>query len=53
MLFSTNTYVERRAQLRKLVGDGIIVLMGNNECPYNYPANTYKYRQDSSFLYFT
>ena len=53
MLFSTNTYVERRAQLRKLVGDGIIVLMGNNECPYNYPANTYKSRQDSSFLYFT
>ncbi len=53
MLFSTNTYVGRRTQLRQLVGSGLIVLMGNNESPYNYPANTYKYRQDSSFLYFT
>ena len=26
--------------------------MGNNESPMNYPSNTYKFRQDSSFLYF-
>ena len=52
MLFSKNTYVERRARLRQLVGHGLIVLMGNNESPMNYPPNTYKFRQDSSFLYF-
>ena len=52
MLFSKNTYVERRARLRQLVGHGLIVLMGNNESPLNYPSNTYKFRQDSSFLYF-
>ena len=26
--------------------------MGNVEAPTNYPDNTYKFRQDSSFLYF-
>ena len=52
MLFSKNTYVERRARLRQLVDHGLIVLMGNNESPMNYPANAYKFRQDSSFLYF-
>ena len=52
MLFSKNTYTERRAWLRQLVGHGLIVLMGNNESPMNYPSNTYKFRQDSSFLYF-
>ena len=52
MLFSKNTYVERRARLRQLVGHGLIFLMGNNESPMNYPSNTYKFRQDSSFLYF-
>lgn len=36
----------------KEVGDGIILLLGNSEAPCNYPGNTYKFRQDSSFLYF-
>ena len=53
MLFSQQTYVERRKQLRELVGDGIIILFGNNDSPMNYPSNAYKFRQDSSFLYFT
>lgn len=35
-----------------MVGDGVILLMGNNDSPVNYPANAYKFRQDSSFLYF-
>ena len=52
MLFSKETYVERRRQLRQLVGKGLIVLFGNNESPVNYPANTYKFHQDNSFLYF-
>lgn len=53
MLFSQQTYVSRRRELRALVGEGLIVLFGNNDAPMNYPANTYKFRQDSSFLYFT
>lgn len=52
MLFSKETYVERRARLRQMVQQGLIVLFGNNDSPMNYPSNTYKFRQDSSFLYF-
>lgn len=52
MLFSKSTYVERRNELKKLVGNGLIVLFGNNDSPANYPSNTYKFRQDSSFLYY-
>ena len=52
-MFDKNTYIRRRAELKKLVGKGIIVLFGNNETPYNYPANAYApMRQDSAFLYF-
>lgn len=32
--------------------DGIVIILGNNESSMNYPDNTYKYRQDSNFLYF-
>ena len=52
MLFSKETYVGRREALRRMVGSGLIVLFGNNDSPMNYPANVYKFRQDSSFLYF-
>ena len=52
-MFSKETYIRRRAELKKLVGEGIIVLFGNNESPANYPANGYApFRQDSSFLYY-
>ncbi len=51
-MFEANIYKERRAVLKELVWDGLILMLGNEEAPYNYPANTYKFRQDSSFLYF-
>lgn len=52
-MFSKETYVSRRAQLRKLVKSGIVIIFGNNESPANFPANGYyPFRQDSSFLYF-
>ena len=52
-MFSKETYIRRRAELKKLVGQGVIILFGNNEAPANYPANSYApMRQDSSFLYF-
>lgn len=52
-MFSKETYVQRRHKLAELVGDGMIVLFGNNESPCNYPNNAYApFRQDSSFLYY-
>ena len=52
-MFSKETYVGRRAELKKLVKSGIILLFGNNESPANFPANGfYPFRQDSSFLYY-
>ena len=52
-MFSKDTYIRRRSELKKLVGSGTIILFGNNEAPYNYPANCYApMRQDSSFLYY-
>jgi Xaa-Pro aminopeptidase len=52
-MFSKETYIQRRAELKKLVGKGVIILFGNNEAPANYPANSYApMRQDSTFLYY-
>ena len=52
-MFSKETYVNRRAELKKLVKSGIIILFGNNESPANFPANGYyPFRQDSTFLYY-
>ena len=52
-MFSKETYIRRRAELKELVGNGVIILFGNNESPANYPANAYApMRQDSSFLYY-
>lgn len=52
MLFSKQTYIDRREILRKRVGNGLIIIMGNNDSPMNYPANVYRFRQDSCFLYY-
>ena len=52
MLFSKETYVARRQALSRLVGSGLVLLFGNNDSPANYPSNAYKFRQDSTFLYF-
>ena len=52
MEISKNTYLRRRNQLKKDVGNGIILFLGNQEVGMNYTDNTYHFRQDSSFLYF-
>ena len=52
-MFSKETYINRRAEVKKLVKSGVIILFGNNESPNNYPANAYyPFRQDSTFLYY-
>ena len=53
MLFSKETYIGRRKQLKELVESGLVILFGNNEMPNNYPNNFYyPFRQDSTFLYY-
>ena len=52
-MFSKQTYIERRKVLREKVGSGVILLLGNSESPMNYADNTYHFRQDSTFLYYT
>ncbi len=51
-MFSTQTYIQRRAKLKGLVKNGLGLFLGNTELPMNYTDNTYHFRQDSSFLYF-
>lgn len=53
-MFSKEIYVGRRAELlRKMAGEkGIAVFLGNVDAPANYRGNDYKFRQDSTFLYF-
>ena len=51
-MFKSEVYVKRREQLRKIMKSGIALFIGNSESPFNYPANTYHFRQDSDFLYF-
>ncbi len=51
-MFKAATYIERRKLLSKSVGSGLMLFLANEESPMNYPANTFHFRQDSSFLYF-
>jgi len=51
-MFDPAIYRERRSRLKKDVGSGVILLLGNDEVGMNYAANTYHFRQDSTFLYF-
>jgi len=51
-MFQSEIYTERRNALRQLIPSGIILFPGNQEAAYNYPANTYTFRQDSNFSYF-
>ena len=52
-MFEKDTYIRRRAELKRLMGNGLLLFIGNNESPVNYPANGYApFRQDSSFLYY-
>lgn len=51
-MFETSVYKNRRARLKEKVKSGLVLILGNGEAPANYTDNTYKFRQDSSFLYF-
>ena len=51
-LFSSHIYQTRRDRLSASFSQGIALFLSNNESPANYPSNTYRFRQDSNFLYF-
>ena len=55
-MFQKEVYVRRRQTLLKKMRDagesGIILFIGNAEAPAQYKDNCYKWRQDSSWLYF-
>ncbi len=51
-MFTPDTYRARRARLKKDIGSGLLLFLGNDEVGITYMANTYPFRQDSTFLYF-
>jgi Xaa-Pro aminopeptidase len=56
-MFDAAAYRGRREALRAGLAargeaSGLVLFLGNRESPMNYEANAYRFRQDSSFLYF-
>lgn len=51
-MFDQETYRNRREELKKKVGSGLILLLGNDESSINFTDNHYPFRQDSSYLYY-
>jgi len=52
MKICKETYMRRRQQLKHDVQSGLLLFLGNDEVGMNYADNTYRFRQDSTFLYF-
>jgi Xaa-Pro aminopeptidase len=46
-------YRDRRNRIRQAVGAGVILWLGHVLQPRNYADNTYPFRQNSHFLYYT
>ncbi|MDR1006276.1 MAG: aminopeptidase P family protein [Bacteroidales bacterium] len=51
-MFKKGIYQKRRKQLAIDVAEGLILIVGNTDAAFNYPNNTYTFRQDSTFRYF-
>jgi len=51
-MFDAQIYVKRRQQLKDQFSSGVLLFLGNEESPMNYPGNPYLFRQDSTFLYY-
>ena len=51
-IFEKSVYENRRSVLKKKVGTGLLLFMGNEESSMNYKDNGYPFRQDSNFLYY-
>jgi Xaa-Pro aminopeptidase len=51
-MFDAKTYAKRRDLLRKKLGTGLALFLGNEDSPMNYADNCYAFRQDATFLYY-
>ncbi|HEY4651030.1 MAG TPA: Xaa-Pro aminopeptidase, partial [Pontibacter sp.] len=51
-MFEATTYIQRRQQLKQQLGEGLILLLGNEEASMNYKDNWYPFYQDSTFRYY-
>ncbi|MBQ1912633.1 MAG: aminopeptidase P N-terminal domain-containing protein [Bacteroidales bacterium] len=55
-MFPKEVYVQRRERLLQIMQEagqhGLILFVGNAEAPAQYKDNCYKWRQDSTWLYF-
>lgn len=51
-MFSADAYTQRRQKLTEKLESGVILLVGHGEAPRNAAANAYRFRQDSTFLYY-
>jgi Xaa-Pro aminopeptidase len=51
-MFESQIYGNRRNILKNNFESGLLIFLGNEEAPANYPGNTFSFRQDSTFLYY-
>lgn len=51
-MFPKEVYINRRKNLQSKFRSGILFFPGNVDVAFNYPANIYPFRQDSTFSYF-
>jgi Xaa-Pro aminopeptidase len=51
-MFDAQIYTNRRDILKNKFDSGLLLFLGNEEAPANYPGNTFPFRQDSTFLYY-
>ena len=51
-MFNKETYIKRRRVLHTKLSGGLVLMPGNSDSPANYPANQFRFRQDSTFLYY-
>lgn len=51
-MFSPNTYIQRRNTLRTMLSGGIALFVGSVDAPANALSNTFRFRQNSNFLYY-
>ncbi|WP_084071581.1 aminopeptidase P family protein [Desulfocicer vacuolatum] len=51
-MFDKNIYQDRRNILKKRVKNGLVLFLGHGESPVNFTDNCYRFRQDSTFLYY-
>ena len=47
-MFAKETYIQRRALLKKNIGSGVLLFLGNDEQGLHYEDNTFRYRHHYS-----